>query len=29
MEITSEELKQKIENGEKLVVDFYGVWCGP
>jgi thioredoxin len=29
MEITTEELKQKIENGDKLIVDFHGVWCGP
>jgi thioredoxin 1 len=29
MEITTEELKQKIENGEKVLVDFHGVWCGP
>jgi thioredoxin 1 len=29
MEITTEELKQKINNGEKLIVDFYGIWCGP
>jgi thioredoxin 1 len=29
MEITTEKLKQKIENGEKLVVDFYGIWCSP
>ena len=29
MEITTVELKQKIENGEKLLVDFHGVWCGP
>ena len=29
MEITTEELKQKIENGEKLVVDFLAPWCGP
>ncbi len=29
MEITTEELKQKIKNGDKLIVDFHGVWCGP
>jgi thioredoxin 1 len=29
MEITSEELKEKIKNGDKLIVDFYGKWCGP
>jgi len=29
MEITSSELKEKINNGEKLIVDFHGLWCGP
>ena len=29
MEITSKELKQKITNGEKILVDFYGKFCGP
>ena len=29
MEITTEELKQKIENGDKLIVDFWAKFCGP
>jgi thioredoxin 1 len=29
MEITQEELLEKINNGDKLVVDFYTDWCGP
>jgi thioredoxin len=29
MEITSQELKQKIESGEKFIVDMYANWCGP
>jgi len=29
MEITTEELKQKIKNGEKLIVDFHAKWCSP
>lgn len=29
MEITQEELKQKIENGDKLIIDFWGKFCGP
>ena len=29
MEITTEELTKKIENGEKLIVDFHAKWCGP
>jgi thioredoxin 1 len=29
MEITSEELKQKIESGEKIILDVFAPWCGP
>jgi thioredoxin 1 len=29
MEITGIELEEKIKNGEKLIVDLYGTWCGP
>lgn len=27
--ITAEQLKTKLNNGEKLLVDFYAEWCGP
>jgi thioredoxin len=29
MEITQEKLQEKIDNGDKIVVDFYTDWCGP
>ena len=29
MEITTEQLKQKIQNGDKLIIDFWGPWCRP
>ena len=29
MEITAKQLKEKIANGEKLLIDFYGKFCGP
>jgi thioredoxin 1 len=27
--ITAEQLKTKLNNGEKLLVDFDAEWCGP
>ena len=29
MEITTEEFKTKIENGEQIMVDFWAAFCGP
>jgi thioredoxin len=29
MEITADKLKQKIQNGDKLIIDFWGPWCRP
>lgn len=29
MEITTKELEEKIEKGEKVIVDFHGLWCSP
>ena len=29
MEITSEQLKSKIDSGEQVMVSFTAVWCGP
>ena len=28
-QLTSEELKQKIENKESFVLDLFATWCGP
>ena len=27
--LTSEELREKINSGEKFIVDMYADWCGP
>jgi thioredoxin 1 len=29
IELNAEQLKNKINSGEKFVVDFYATWCGP
>jgi thioredoxin 1 len=29
MEINSVDLKEKIKNGEKIIVEFWGTWCQP
>jgi thioredoxin 1 len=28
-QLTSNELREKISNGENFVLDLYAVWCGP
>ena len=29
MEITQEELRKKIQNGDKLIIDFWAKFCSP
>ena len=29
MELTSTQLREKMESGEKFIVDMYAEWCGP
>ena len=28
-QITAEEIKRKIEQGESFVLDLFATWCGP
>jgi thioredoxin 1 len=29
MEISGKELQEKINNGEKIIIEFWAEWCGP
>ena len=29
MEISSVDLQQKINNGDKIIIEFWAEWCGP
>ena len=29
MVLTSQELREKMNSGEKFIVDMYADWCGP
>lgn len=28
-ELTSEQLTEKMESGERFIIDYYAQWCGP
>ena len=29
IELTSQQVREKIESGEKFLLDYYATWCGP
>jgi thioredoxin 1 len=29
MELTTEQLKEKLQSNEKFILDLYATWCGP
>ena len=29
MELTTEQLKEKLQSNEKFILDLYASWCGP
>ena len=28
-ELTVEQLKEKMESGERFIIDYFATWCGP
>ena len=28
-ELTAEQLREKMESGERFIIDYFATWCGP